>query len=164
MILFAFSDELMCPAGNPSAWFLARVVPGHFTCTVLAAPLAHPPAAAPWRAGIPLCQALCSLQHPSSLFSSCPHSLRRGQLWGCRAEEPPPRAQLCRGAGGQLLPKINTEGIRDHLWVHQAPGLPEDDAFPSHRARPEAERAVLDRRMLFAGSSIPCKAWHNTRT
>lgn len=120
--------------------------------------LGHSAAAAAWYVGVPYATLSCRLQASSSSSSSSSGSLRWGQ--------PPPGVQqwLCPGAGGQLAPKISTEWIRDHSWVHQAPRLAEEDAFPPHRPRPEGDRAVLGRHTLFAGSSIPHKAWHDTCT
>lgn len=114
--------------------------------------------------GPPLRHFLSGLQPLSPLLYSSSCSLRRAAGLGSQCGGPSPRMQrrLCPGAGRQLAPKINTVWVREQRWAHQPPGLPEDDALPSHRPRPEAQRAVLDRPTPLAQSFISRKALHNT--
>lgn len=151
----------MCPRGNPSALWL---VPGHSTSTVPAAPLADPPASAPWRAGAPLA--------PLSLWPAAPVAFalllvmqpQAGGRSGVAVWRTLPKdAAAALPWGRQAAGTQNQHSqVREQRWVHQPPGLPEDDALPSHRPRPEAQRAVLDRRTPLAQSFISRKALHNT--
>lgn len=143
----------------PCGWFLATPPPLSWLLPWLTHQHQHLGVLGP-----PLCPFSLACSPPSPLLYSSSCSLRRAAGLGSQCGGPSPRMQrrLCPGAGRQLAPKINTVWVREQRWAHQPPGLPEDDALPSHRPRPEAQRAVLDRRTPLAQSFISRKALHNT--
>lgn len=99
----------MCPRGNPSALWL---VPGHSTSTVPAAPLADPPASAPWRAGAPLAPLSLWPAAPRRLCFTPRHAASGGrQVWGRSVEDPPQGCSgFALGQAGSWHPKSTQSG------------------------------------------------------